>query len=372
VREAGESVRRCTGGLTCPAQAVERLRHFVSRNAFDIEGFGDTYIQVLFEEGLVRQPADLFTLDFRAVKAAIEKRRAQVSAARAEASGSAKPAKEKSAKKKGDEEDKAIKNLLGAIEARRSVTLDRFIFALGIRHIGETTAKALAKHFADVDSLLRGVAAAAEGQPGDAGRRLSEVESVGPITLDRLLDAAAATKRAQSDPERLADEVLAAKGINKRQRESLLDAYGSRQDLAAALQAASSQRPNEAYRQLADASEIGPVATHSLLDFFGEDHNDKAVRALVAEVTIERAEAVARESPVAGKTVVFTGSLERMTRNEAKATAERLGAKVAGSVSARTDLVVAGPGAGSKLKDAEKHGVRVVSEDEWLALIGAA
>ncbi|TXM88824.1 NAD-dependent DNA ligase LigA, partial [Methylobacterium sp. WL103] len=132
------------------------------------------------------------------------------------------------------------------------------------------------------------------------------------------------------------------------------------------------QRPGDAYRVFADDGEIGPVATDSLIAFFSEPHNDAAVSALLKEVQVAPMEASASTAAFSGKTVVFTGTLEKMTRNEAKATAERLGAKVSGSVSAKTDLVVAGPGAGSKLKDAEKHGVRVVSEDEWLAMVAAA
>jgi DNA ligase (NAD+) len=140
----------------------------------------------------------------------------------------------------------------------------------------------------------------------------------------------------------------------------------------AAVERASGQQPGDAYRQLADDSEIGAVTTASLIQFFSEAHNVAAVEALLAEVRTERAAAPAAAAVFNGQTVVFTGSLERMTRSEAKATAERLGAKVSGSVSAKTDLVVAGPGAGSKLKDAEKHGVRVITEDEWLAMVEAA
>jgi len=135
---------------------------------------------------------------------------------------------------------------------------------------------------------------------------------------------------------------------------------------------AAGQVPGAAYRALADDGEVGAVTTASLIQFFSEAHNVAAVEALLAEVETERAAPVAQGAAFAGKTVVFTGTLEKMTRSEAKATAERLGAKVSGSVSAKTDLVVAGPGAGSKLKDAEKHGVKVISEDEWLAMVASA
>ncbi len=156
------------------------------------------------------------------------------------------------------------------------------------------------------------------------------------------------------------------------QREALLEAYGDAAGVRAAVDRARLQEPGDAYRHLADDGEIGAVTTDSLIQFFAEAHNVAAVEALMEEVSTQERAAPAAAAAFDGKTVVFTGTLERMTRSEAKATAERLGAKVSGSVSGKTDLVVAGPGAGSKLKDAEKHGVRVVSEEEWLAMVQAA
>lgn len=356
-----DAVRRCTGGLICPAQGQERLKHFVSRNAFDIEGFGETYIETLFEAGLVRQPADLFRLDFEPLKAAVVARRQALSAERALAAG-----KEiKKAAKKKDDEDKAIKNLLAGVEARRKIPLNRFIFALGIEQVGEATAKALAKHFEDMPALMAGVAAAVECQPGPDWIALASLDRVGATTRDRLLDAA-------RDPE---TDLLAGGAVARLsapQRESLVGAYGDSAGVRAAVERAAAQVPGDAYRALADDGEIGAVTTASLIQFFSEEHNVAAVKALLAEVETERAAAPAQAAAFSGKTVVFTGTLEKMTRSEAKATAERLGAKVSGSVSAKTDLVVAGPGAGSKLKDAEKHGVKVVSEDEWLAMVASA
>ncbi|HEX2552768.1 MAG TPA: NAD-dependent DNA ligase LigA [Microvirga sp.] len=287
-----DAVRRCTGGLVCPAQAVERIKHFVSRNAFDIEGFGETYIEVLFEAGIVRSPADLFRLDFAAVKAAIERRRDELAAERRRLTGMPEPARKTKAKAKAGEEDKAIKNLLAAVEQRRSLPANRFIFALGIPHIGETTARLLARHFGSFDAL-RG------------------------------------TARAAADPD------------------------------------------SEARAELTNIGGIGAVVAEAVIEFFKETHNEAMLDALLAEVTVEPIEAAATaSSPVAGKTVVFTGSLEQMTREEAKAMAERLGAKVAGSVSKKTDLVVAGPGAGSKLAKAAEFGVQVMDEDGWFALVG--
>ena len=367
-----DAVRRCTGGLICPAQGVERLKHFVSRNGFDLEGFGQTYIEVLFEAGLVRQPADLFRLEFEPLKAAIVARREALSAER-RAEGT--PAPKKPTKKKGEEEDKAIKNLLASVEDRRSLPLNRFLFALGIPEIGESTAKALAKRFPDMPALMTGVAAAAGDQAGADWIELSAVSRIGPTTRDRLLELG--YPRASGEPEAGEDEEAETQPqgrvrLSAPQRASLLGHYGDDDALVAALARAAEQRPGDAYRHFADDGEIGPVATDSLIAFFAEPHNDAAVRALLAEVKTEPMAAPASATAFAGKTVVFTGSLEQMTRSEAKATAERLGAKVSGSVSAKTDLVVAGPGAGSKLKDAEKHGVEVISEAAWLALVASA
>ena len=353
-----DAVRRCTGGLICPAQSIERLKHFVSRNAFDIEGFGETYIEVLFEAGVVRQPADLFRLDFDALKSAIVARREALSAERRAAG---EPPPKKPTKKKGEDEDKAIKNLVAAVEARRHLPLNRFLFALGIPQIGESTAKALAKRFQDMTALMKALRAAADAQAGPDWIEISTVPRIGPTTRDRLLEVEAAERGGESRAR-----------LTASQRDSLTAHYGSLEAAEAALARAAAQQPGEAYHLFADDGEIGPVATDSLIQFFSEPHNDEAVRALLSEVAVEPMQAAGSSAAFSGRTVVFTGSLERMTRNEAKATAERLGAKVSGSVSAKTDLVVAGPGAGSKLKDAEKHEVKVVSEDEWLAMVAGA
>ncbi|WP_457104359.1 NAD-dependent DNA ligase LigA [Methylobacterium sp. P5_C11] len=355
-----DAVRRCTGGLICPAQGVERLKHFVSRNGFDIEGFGETYIEVLFEAGLVHQPADLFRLDFDRLKTAVVARREALSAERRAESGASEPSR-KTAKKKGEEDDKAIKNLLAGVEARRTVPMNRLLFALGIPQIGEATAKALAKRFPDMPALVAAVREASAVQPGSDWIELTAVPRVGGTTRDRLLDLGFPADEATPPKER-----ARLSGI---QRENLLAHYGDADAVRAAIARAAGQRPGDAYRIFSDDGEIGPVATDALILFFSEPHNADAVAALLDEVTVEPMEQAAASSAFAGKTVVFTGSLEKMTRNEAKAVAERLGAKVSGSVSAKTDLVVAGPGAGSKLKDAEKHGVRVVSEDDWLGMV---
>jgi DNA ligase (NAD+) len=278
VREVDEKtgtadvVRRCTGGLICAAQVKERLKHFVSRNAFDIEGLGDEKIELFFDDGRIRQPADIFTL--------------------------AKRDKE-SLKRLKDQKGfgaKSVEKLFAAIDARRKIGLERFVYALGIRHIGETTAKDLAKAFSSWQNFRVAVDAAIAGGKG-----------------------------------------------------------------------------SEAYRDIDDIEGIGEVVVDALIDFFSEPHNIEALDNLLAEIEVtpfERVVTVA--SPVADKTVVFTGTLERLSRSEAKAQAERLGAKVSGSVSKKTDYVVAGADAGSKLGKARELGVTILNEDEWLALISAS
>lgn len=271
VREEGEAARRCTGGLTCAAQRVERLNHFVSRDAFDIEGLGSNTIELLHEAGLLKAPSDIFQLDRKrdAVKAAFLARR--------EVKGESKA-------------DKVFTNLFEGIDARRRIGLDRFIFALGIRHVGDTTARVLARNYGSAQALVAAMARAANG-----------------------------------------DEA--------------------------------------ALHELGAIDGIGDVVAHAIVSFFADAHNSDEMKRLVKLVDIADMPKAATGSPVSGKTVVFTGTLEKMTRSEAKTRAEALGAKVAGSVSANTDLVVAGPGAGSKLKDAQKHGVQVIDEDAWLKMI---
>jgi DNA ligase (NAD+) len=258
-----DAVRRCTGGLICAAQAVERLNHFVSRRAFDIEGLGEKHIQAFFEEGRIRAPADIFTLQAR--------------------DGVSLP---KLAEKDGWGAQSAA-NLFAAIEARRTIPLERFINALGIRHVGETTARLLAKTFGSLEELRRIMQ-----EPG-ALERLDEIDG------------------------------------------------------------------------------IGEAVAQAIVQFFEEPHNQEVVANLAERLIVEPYKFEMTGSQLAGATVVFTGKLERFTRDEAKAQAERLGAKVAGSVSKSTAYVVAGPGAGSKLKKAEELGVKILSEDEWLDLVSA-
>lgn len=349
--EGDEEVdRRCTGGLVCPAQAVERLKHFVSRRAFDIEGLGAKQIEEFLEAGVITAPQHIFALDKQIEKAG------KPPLAEWEGYG------ETSAKKLNDAIDKA-----------RVQPLDRFINALGIRHIGETNALLLARHFGTFEALQETAEKVAKQRPSDAYRRLEGVDSVGPGARDKLLEAAADLPKDQPvSADGTLENSIQIAGLNKNAKASLAAEYGDWATFRAQMQAAAKGRPGEDLLALAAINGFGEVAAEALVDFFAEKHNREVVSALVKamkEITPYKV-ADTSGSPVAGKTVVFTGTLEKMTRDEAKQQAISLGAKVSGSVSAKTDLVVAGPGAGSKLADAQKHGVRVLSEDEWLALIG--
>jgi len=357
VREADEAgstdvVRRCSGGLVCPAQAKERLKHFVSRNAFDIEGLGQERIALFYDQGRIMRPADIFTLAERDAR-------------------HSKPLREE----EGFGE-KSVDKLFKAIEARREIGLERLIFALGVRHIGETTAKDLAKAYRTWDAFRAGLDAAIAGQPGESYRRFLAIPGVGEKTAESAILAAAQAgptlSRAGLFDAPLADRLVELRIAPKKPAAALAEAFDNDAEaLVAAAKKASLEFPGDGFLELASLGGVGPVAAEALCDFFREPHNVEAVDDLMQHVTalpFERA--VAASSPVAGKTVVFTGALVRMTRPEAKDKAERLGAKVAGSVSKKTDYVVAGADAGSKLDKAQELGVTVLSEDEWLALIG--
>ena len=256
----------CTGEFACPFQKIEHLKLFASRRAFDIEGLGEKQVELFFENGWVKEPADIFTLEGRNNKIKLQ-----------------------------DEEGygaTSVRNLFGAIRERRRISLERFIYALGMRHVGETTALALARGYGSWKAFHD-----------------------------------ACLKVAKGDEDAIAE----------------MDAL----------------------------DQIGDTVIESIKAYFGESHNKGIVERLTKEVTIIDAERPKSDSKIAGKTVVFTGSLEKMTRDEAKAMAERLGAKAAGSVSKKTDYVVAGPGAGSKLNEAKKLGIEVLTEDEWLKLVGS-
>ena len=348
--EGDEEVdRRCTGGLICPAQSVERLKHFVSRRAFDIEGLGAKQIEEFFAAGVMTAPQHIFALEAQIAKAGLPP------LAQWEGYG------ETSAKK-----------LFDAIDKARTQPLDRLLNALGIRHIGETNALLLARHFGGIVEIEEMAARASEQRPNDAYRRLEAVEGIGPGAREKLLDAAPGLPSQQpvSADDTLENALGSIDGLNKKARAALAAEHGDWQTFRSEVQSAAKGRPGEYLVVLAAINGFGSVAAEALVDFFAEPHNRDVVEALLREVTIEDYKvADTSGSPVAGKTVVFTGTLEKMTRDEAKQQAISLGAKVSGSVSAKTDIVIAGPGAGSKLADAQKHGVKVLSEDEWLALI---
>ncbi len=365
VREEGEAVRRCTGGLICPAQAVERVRHFVSRLAFDIEGLGDENVQLFFEAGILTNPFDIFTLrDKReAARAALTEQRIRQQAERRQGEET-----EAKAKKSGERSFEGLEKLFNAIDERRHIGLDRFIYALGIRNVGETTSKALAKRYISLAAFQEAVAKAAEGLPGETWQTLTEIRSVGAGTRDRLIEAVAGVT-----PEGLGDldaeAVLGRARLTRPARESLLAHFGSAAAVARAALEAAAGKPGDGFKELGALGDVGEVAATSIVDFFTEPHNQAVVAGLVDQLDVTDVEPPRGGGLFAGKVIVFTGNLEKMTRNEAKATAERLGAKVSGSVSSKTDFVVAGPGAGSKLADATRLGVKVLTEDEWLALI---
>ncbi|MBL8565420.1 MAG: NAD-dependent DNA ligase LigA [Hyphomicrobiaceae bacterium] len=348
--ENGDAVRRCTGGLICPAQRVERLKHFVSRNAFDIEGLGEKSVQEFYDAGLIKVPQDIFTLEVRDADTT-----------------------PRIAERDGWGETSARK-LFSAIDARRTIGLDRFIFALGIRHVGETTARDLARAYGSFDALRAALAAAARERPGEQYRRMTSIPGLGPKSAEQIMRHAlrddAGGDLLAARPATFAEYVGGIKGIRSNVADALGRAFVDVAEMVDVARQAAGQMPGDAYRDFASLQGIGEVATDALLDFFAEPHNVEVIDALLKHVSPQPLEAVATASPVTGKTVVFTGTLERLSRGEAKAQAERLGAKVAGSVSKKTDYVVAGAEAGSKLVKARELGVTVLSEEEWIALIG--
>lgn len=342
-------VRRCTGEFACPFQRVEHLRHFVSRRAFDIEGLGEKQLQAFFDEGWITEPADIFKLARDEEKLAALRER--------EGYG-----------------ETSVANLIRGIEARRTIGVDRMIYGLGARDIGETTSTVLARNFDRFEDLQAAAEAAAKGLPGETYLELSTAPGVGPKALDSLVEAGKGGLKADPWPQTEDLEIKighAVPKLTKPARAALAQRYGTWDAFAEGLAAAASGAPGDDYLHLAAIDGVGPVAAQSLARFFAEDHNRQKVANLVAELDIQPVEKPKTDTAVAGKTIVFTGSLEKMTRDEAKAQAEGLGAKVASSVSKKTDLVVAGPGAGSKLKTATELGIQVMTEDEWLELVGS-
>jgi DNA ligase (NAD+) len=340
-------VRRCTGEFACPFQKLAHLRHFVSRRAFDIEGLGEKQLTAFNERGWIVEPADIFRLARDAAKIAELK----------ETDGYG---------------ELSVANLVAGIDARRNIALDRFIYGLGIRHIGETTSIALARHFETAERFVATAETAAGQTAGPIYAELSDLDGLGPTAVEAVLAFARAGQALLIPPELSLEEHLrlAIPKLNSKTRAALEARFGDWASFEAAAIQAAAETPGDAFLEVASVDAVGVVAARMIAEFFGEDHNRRLVDNLMAELRVIPAERPKTDTAVAGKTIVFTGALEKMTRDEAKAQAEGLGAKVSGSVSKKTDLVVAGPGAGSKLAEANKLGVQVITEDEWLALVG--
>jgi DNA ligase (NAD+) len=334
------SVRRCTGEFKCPFQRIEHLRHFVSRRAIDIEGLGIKQVEEFVEAGLISEPADIYLLKNKA---------------------------DQILEREGFGE-KSVKVLLDAIEQRRQVQFSRFLFGLGVRDIGETTAGVLARRFETWDAFQDAVDRAVKARPGPAYVKLEDTPGIGEGARAALIKAADELKTSGDLFQDGAPPKI--KGVNSKTWDALLTSFGSFSEAIAAIKAAAKAAPGEDYTELEQIDGVGPVAASHLVDFFAENHNRDALKRLFALVEVKPEARAASSSAVAGLTIVFTGSLEKMTRDEAKARATALGAKVSGSVSKKTDLVVAGPGAGSKLAEAAEHGVKVIDEDAWIELSG--
>jgi DNA ligase (NAD+) len=336
-------VRRCTGEFACPFQKLAHLRHFVSRRAFDIEGLGEKQLTLFTEKGWLESPADIFRLKDRRAEMLEMDRFGETS----------------------------VGNLLESIEDRRRIALDRFIYGLGIRHIGETTSVALARHFESAPRFVEIAKTAAGQTAGAMFAELSDLDGLGPTAVQAVLDFAGVGEPLVPEDTSLDKRLqLAIPKLNSKARATLIARFETWEAFAAAAAQAADETPGEAFDEVASVDAVGVVAARMIAEFFGEDHNRALVDDLMGQLTVIDAERPKTDTAVAGKTVVFTGALEKMTRDEAKAQAEALGAKVSGSVSKKTDLLVAGPGAGSKLADAQKHGVKVLTEDEWLEMIG--
>ena len=342
-------VRRCTGEFACPFQKLAHLRHFVSRRAFDIEGLGEKQLTAFNERGWIVEPADIFRL----------------------ARDTEKLAELRETDGYGET---SVANLVAGIDARRDIALDRFVYGLGIRHVGETTSLALARHFETVEAFVGTAKAASAQMAGPVFAELSDLDGLGPTAVEAVLGFARARQPMLIPPGLPLEERLrlAIPKLNSKARAALAARYSDWAGFEAAALQAAAETPGEAFLEIASTDSVGVVAARMIAEFFGEDHNRALVDNLLAELRVIPAERPKTDTAVAGKTIVFTGALEKMTRDEAKAQAEALGAKVSGSVSKKTDLVVAGPGAGSKLADANKLGVQVITEDEWLALVGAS
>ena len=407
VREPGDAVRRCTGGLICPAQAVEKLKHFVARGAFDIEGLGAKQVEQFYTDGWITEPADIFTLQDRYGTGVQQ------------------------LKNREGWGEKSADNLFQAIEEKRQIPLSRLLFSLGIRHVGEDQAKKLANHWRDIESLLqaardlfeerqllwRGLASKFSTSPSVRERpwqhflllreremnvwpKAQEFPGLGgQLLLLAMYDLVRGKNskevflKALRNSKKYPDKLERAYTFFKSEQEFARNLKNSVFELKSAWLEhfqlveplsdeewvkASSQTSRlllldrKVLETLTTTEGVGPEVANSIFDFAHDERQANSVRRLLEQIEVAEPEKIENiSSPIFGKTVVFTGTLEKMTRAEAKARAERLGAKVSGSVSAKTDILVAGPGAGSKAKKAAELGIEILDEDGWLALIGA-
>jgi DNA ligase (NAD+) len=339
-----DAARRCSGSLICPAQAIERLKHFVSRKAMDIDGLGEKQIELFYKEGLVETPSDIFLL----------------------------PRKNETLNRKIEEwegfGETSVKNLFGAIEKSRDVAFNRFLFALGVRHVGESTALSLARAFPSLAALEAAVTEAGRQKAGPHYRELTNIDGISETRARALIDSfeEGAPKRHEL-PSQIE---LSARILTKPAREALDAHYGDWSRFETALRQAVTERPGDDYLRLSSIE--GAVVAESLIEFFEEPHNRAEIERLSNLLRIEAVAAARTDTGLSGKTIVFTGGMEKMTRSEAKQLAEQLGAKVSGSVSKRTDFVVAGADSGSKADAARALGVEIIDEEEWLRRAGVA
>ena len=372
VREEGEVAIRCTGGLICPAQALERMKHFVSRNAFDIEGLGEAYIQLFLIAGLIKEPADIFTLEKRSeeVKRVIAKWHQEKSRARKKKDDN--PVEKKQTKKK-DDDYLSVEKLFKAINSRREIQMHKVIFALGVRHVGEVTAKNLARKFDDFSDLITNFKKAEKERPGIAFIELSKIKGIGPVKRSNILGFFKDNERLKNikDQGNIREQIvdLNINRIDRSTSEELATYYKNWSTFKESMIDAAYQQPGDTYKEISDQEGVGVVASESIIDFLEEDKNEEALYGLLEEIEISKEDSTSSSGPFSGKTLVFTGSLERVTRSEAKVLSERLGAKISNSISKNTSILIAGAKAGSKLSKAEKLGIRVISEAEWLQIV---
>ncbi len=340
-----EAATRCSGEFKCPHQIQRHLEHFVSRNAFDIDGFGVKQIEIFLEKSIIKEPADIFKIENKL---------------------------EDLESLEGFGET-SINNLLNAINARKTIPLERFIFALGIRHIGQTTSGLLARTYKSWENFHAAIKDAINAKPNEEYNLLSNISGLGPVMRDKLIESTIGFEQYlfiedyKSQPLQVLGNIC--KGLNSKAKQVIIDKFPDFENLKSFISEAAKGVPKPAYTELSSIDGMGEVAAMSLIDFFENQNAMQSLNNLLEMVTPINAILADNNSVVSGKTIVFTGTLEKLSREEAKAQATRLGAKVSGSVSSKTDYLVAGSEAGSKLSKAQSLGVKILSEQEWINLI---